>query len=155
MELTEEVAVKLRDIETSPAITCDSDAHVNQVARIMRENRVGSVLVVEGTGKVVGIVTDRDLVERVLASEMDASTRVEEVMSRDVECAREDDDVLRAADQMMTRGCRRLPVLAHDGGVAGVVSLDDLVIAFANPMQQLARAVGREILPVPILLGLV
>jgi CBS domain-containing protein len=146
--------VKLRDIETSPAITCAPDAHISQVARIMREKRVGSVLVVDGS-KVVGIVTDRDLVERVLASEREPATEVEEVMSRDVVCGHEDDDVLRAADQMATRVCRRLPVLAEDGRLTGVVSLDDLVLAFANPMQQLARAIGREILPVPMLLGLV
>lgn len=145
----------MRDIETSPAITCEPDAHVSHVAGMLRENRVGSVLVVDETGAVVGIVTDRDLVERVIASEREPSTRVKEVMSRDVVCAREDDDVLRAADQMATRVCRRLPVLAHDGRVAGVVSLDDLVLAFANPMEQLARAIGREILPAPMLLGLV
>ena len=56
---------------------------------------------------------------------------------------------------MATRVCRRLPVLASDGRLAGVVSLDDLVLAFTNPMQQLARAIGREILPAPMLLGLV
>jgi signal-transduction protein with cAMP-binding, CBS, and nucleotidyltransferase domain len=147
--------VKLRDIETSPAITCAPDAHITQVARIMREKRVGSVLVVDGSAKVVGIVTDRDLVERVLASEREPSTEVEEVMSRDVVCGHEEDDALRAADQMATRVCRRLPVLATDGRLTGVVSLDDLVLAFANPMQQLARAIGHEIVPVPLLLGLV
>lgn len=147
--------MKVRDVETSPAITCGPDAPVSQVARIMSESRVGSVLVVDAIGAVVGVVTDRDLVERVIAPEREPSTRVEEVMSRDVVCAREDDDVLRAADQMAARVCRRLPVLARNGRLAGVISLDDLVLAFANPMEQLARAIGREILPAPMLLGLV
>jgi signal-transduction protein with cAMP-binding, CBS, and nucleotidyltransferase domain len=148
------MAMRVRDIETSPAITCEPGAHVSQVARMMREKRVGSVFVVDEIGVVVGVVTDRDLVERVIAPEREPSTRVEEVMSHDVVCAQEDDDVLRAADQMATRVCRRLPVLASDGRLAGVVSLDDLVLAFANPMEQLARAIGREILPAPMLLGL-
>ena len=61
--------MRVRDIERSPAITCEPDAQVSQVARMMREQRVGSVFVVDEIGAVVGVVTDRDLVERVIAPE--------------------------------------------------------------------------------------
>ena len=146
--------MKVGALERSPAVVCSSDAPVAQVARMMREHNVGSVVVVDDEVRVVGIVTDRDLVERVLASDRDATTRTEDVMTHDVVCANEDDDVFTAASQMATRACRRLPVVNADGLLQGVVSLDDLVIAFARPMDQLARAIGLEVLPRPALIGL-
>jgi CBS domain-containing protein len=121
---------------------------------MMREANVGSVVITNGE-VVVGIVTDRDLVERVLASDGDAATPVANVMTHDVVCAHEDDDILTAANHMATRACRRLPVVDDDGRLRGMVSLDDLVMALARPMNELARAIGIEVLPKPSLVGLI
>ena len=146
--------MKVGALETSPAVTCSADAPVVQVARTMCEQNVGSVVVVDDNARVVGIVTDRDLVERVLAPDRGATTRTADVMTHDVICAHEDDDMFAAANLMATHACRRLPVIDANGCLRGLISSDDLVMAFARPMDQLARAIGLEVLPRPALTGL-
>lgn len=97
---------------------------VAKVAALMREKDIGAVLV-DGGGGMTGLVTDRDLVVRVMADAGSPSTMVSAVCTMHPLCLRPDDDVDTALETMRTHAVRRVPVV--DNGVAvGVVSLGDL-----------------------------
>lgn len=118
------------------------------IARLMREHHVGDVLVVEerdGRRVPVGIVTDRDLVIEVLASESDAGQfRVADIMTADLLTANEADDTMETLQRMRNAGVRRMPVVSDDGALVGIITVDDYINVFAEQMEDLVRLVSRE-----------
>lgn len=117
----------LRDVMTSEVVTAPADAPVRQVAALMRERNVGSVIVVDAAGAPVGFVTDRDLTIDVLADGHDHDAAVEGHASSPVVTGTPGMDVLDAVERMAEHGIRRLPVL-DDGRLTGIVTLDDLAV---------------------------
>lgn len=119
-----------------------------EIARLMREQHVGDVLVVEehnGRRVPVGIVTDRDLVIEVLASESDPSQfQVADIMTRDLLTARDSDDTMATLQRMRNAGVRRMPVVDADGALLGIITVDDFINVFAEQMEDLVRLVSRE-----------
>ena len=128
----------------SVAVTCGPDLSLAEAAGFMEQENVGSVVVVDELGVVLGIVTDRDIAVRGMGPELAPSTPVSAVMTRDVILLREDADLSDAAGQMAAAECRRLPVLGLDGSLKGVVTLDDLMVLFAHQTDSLAQAVAAE-----------
>ncbi|MBU3739853.1 MAG: CBS domain-containing protein [Rhodoferax sp.] len=100
-------------------------------AALMRENHVGSLVVVQETSglrMVVGMLTDRDVVTAVIAPGLDAQVlRVEDVMSTDLLTAREDDSLIDLMQAMRRKGVRRVPVVGPQGELVGLVALDDVL----------------------------
>lgn len=121
---------------------------LNGAARLMRENHVGSLVVVDETGGkriVVGMLTDRDIVTSVLASDLDCSTlMVEDVMSTDVVTVREDDSLIDVMQIMRRKGVRRVPVVGAEGELLGLVTLDDLLEILAQELGLLVSAIETE-----------
>lgn len=114
------------------------------VARRMRDRQVGSVIVVDD-GRPVGIVTDRDLVMRVLAEGRDPrTTRVSEVMTPSPTTIVEDATLETATSYMRHGRFRRLPVVGGDGRVAGVIALDDVIALVAAELADVGPLLGRE-----------
>jgi CBS domain-containing protein len=119
--------MSLCKLGTSTLVTATSKMSVADASRLMREARVGCVVVLEGR-RPVGILTDRDLVTRVMAEARDPSAvTVGQVMTRDPVTVRDDLDPADAAWRMRERKIRRLPVVDDDGAVMGIVTLDDLI----------------------------
>lgn len=122
--------------------TIDDDATCHEMAEAMRDNAVGS-LVVMRTGAPVGIVTDRDLLRRVIAAGRDTEdTRAGDIMSRPlVSVAPESplDDVVSA---MAARSIRRVPVV-RGNDLVGMVSLDDLLVSLTSELKDVSDA-GRR-----------
>ncbi|MET9881155.1 CBS domain-containing protein [Actinacidiphila glaucinigra] len=117
----------IREIMTSDPVTVDPQTPVVEVARRMREEHIGDVLVTEGD-RLRGLVTDRDLVVRVLAEGENISGKtVQEAVSGDLASVSPDDDIDRAVQLMREHSVRRLPVVEDDHPV-GIVSLGDLAI---------------------------
>jgi CBS domain-containing protein len=97
-----------------------------QVARYMTERRVGAVCVLEGT-RLVGVVSERDIMSRVVAREVDPDkVQVKDVMTRDLVVAEAGDTHEDGLRKMKQAGCRHLPVV-QDGRLAGMVSQRDLL----------------------------
>jgi CBS domain-containing protein len=121
---------------------------LDEAARLMRDQHVGSLVVIDesAAGRVpVGMITDRDIVVAVVAKDLDARTlTVGEVMAPDVALARESDSEFEVLRLMRRRGIRRVPVVAADGTLAGLVTLDDLLGLLAEELGNLARAVEAE-----------
>jgi len=99
---------------------------VQSAARRMRDENVGFLPVSDQARKVLGTVTDRDLAIRVLASGGPSTTRVEEVMTREVVSCRPEDD-LRTAEQLMAKNHKsRIMCIDSQGRLVGVISLSDI-----------------------------
>ncbi len=115
---------------------------VQAAAERMTQQHVGALVIVDGEGRPVGILTDRDIVCRVLNERRDPSaTSIQEVMSADPVVAHMNDRIDEAAFAMNQKGVRRLPVINASGKVIGMVSLDDLLVLFASELGQTVGAV--------------
>lgn len=119
-------------------------------ARLMRENHIGYLIVVEPnlgdpTVNPVGVLTDRDIVVTVVARETDPrSLKVGDVMTRQPVVAAEDDSIATALQEMRRIGVRRLPVVGQRGQLVGVLSLDDVLDGLAAELQNVAGSIRRE-----------
>jgi CBS domain-containing protein len=119
--------VLIRDVMTESVVTASSSAAVRDVAELMRERHVGSIVLVDHDGNPEGIVTDRDLAVSVLADGRDPSDRASDHASAPVVTGTVDMDVSAAAELMVAHAIRRLPVLDGER-MTGIVTLDDLVV---------------------------
>jgi len=121
---------------------------VDEAARLMREQHVGCLVVVEETlaGRLtVGILTDRDIVIAVVARDLDPSVvTVGDVMSSDLATARDGDSVLDALAAMRHKGVRRLPVTDAKGGLIGLITIDDVLGVIAEQLHGLVGTVASE-----------
>jgi CBS domain-containing protein len=121
------MAQHVRDIMTSAPVTVEPQTSVTQVARLMRDEDIGAVLVAEGDD-LRGLVSDRDLVVRALAEGGDPDeTTVAGVCSGDLYTITPDEDLDQAVRLMREHAVRRVPVVDH-GRPVGIVSLGDLAM---------------------------
>jgi len=125
------------------------DMTVAGAAKLMRENHVGSVVVVErmngGKRFPVGIITDRDVVVEVVAPGLDAETiTVGDIMGGELVTVRENEGLLETMEIMRYKGVRRIPVVDTAGELIGIASIDDLLEVLAEEMTELAKIVARE-----------
>jgi signal-transduction protein with cAMP-binding, CBS, and nucleotidyltransferase domain len=134
--------MKVADVMHTPAVACQATAPVKEVAHLMQERNVGSVIVVDGGGYVAGIVTDRDLALRGYGKGHSGDVPVTELMTRDVATVVPQATTEFAADRMMVRGIRRLPVVDDDGRLHGLVALDDLVRELTRQADSLVSTLG-------------
>lgn len=141
--------MEIREVMTRSVVTASAAAPVRDVAELMRERGVGSVVLVEADGETVtGLVTDRDLTVSVLAGGRDPAEPVREHASSPVIAVGPSDDVQAAAELMVEHGIRRLPVLT-EGMLIGIVTLDDLAARTGDSelAHQLTAQVARTALP--------
>jgi len=121
---------------------------LNGAARLMRENHVGCLVVVDevdGLRIVSGLLTDRDIVTAVLASDLDpAKLRVEDVMSTDLVSAREADSLIDLVRTMRRKSVRRIPVVGGQGELVGLVTLDDVLDILSDELVLLVGAIASQ-----------
>jgi CBS domain-containing protein len=129
-------------------VTARRTTPLTEAARLMREHHVGSLVVVDESGKgrvPVGILTDRDIVVAAVAAEVDPRTLTAgEVMSGELATVRAADSAEVALRLMRRRGIRRVPVVSEDGTLAGIVTLDDLLEKVAEQLSDAVRAIASE-----------
>ncbi|CAN7584355.1 CBS domain-containing protein [Phenylobacterium sp. LjRoot219] len=130
--------MQVSEVMTAQVTTATPRTTIKDVARTMAEVESGAVPIVDD-GKVVGLVTDRDIVLRVVAEGKGLETPVSEVMTEGVETCREDDNVADATGKMSSKQIRRLVVLNESGKLAGILSLGDVAIDYG------AKAVGKTL----------
>jgi CBS domain-containing protein len=129
--------MKIRELMIADVEALDPDAPLVEAALRMAETGCGLVPIME-KGRVVGIITDRDIVVRALARGLNIEeTTVEEIMTPEVLHCREDEDADEAARLMARHRVRRLVVFGLEGDLAGIVSREDL--RAAGIMQEPAR----------------
>jgi CBS domain-containing protein len=117
---------KVRDVMTAEPIVLQRDQSIADAARAMRDNAMGSILVVDGD-KLCGLVTDRDIVVRALAESAAPSSPIGAVCTPHLVAVEADDDTTEALQVMQDNAVRRLPVMDH-GRIVGIVSIGDLAV---------------------------
>ncbi len=127
---------KCSDIMTKDVVTCTPEDTIVEVAQLMKNEDIGPVLIVdnERSKTLVGIVTDRDIVVKVIADGQDANTtRVGDVMSKKLVTCRADDDVDVAMKAMAQFQLRRIPVVEENMRLVGIISQADLATRVDAP----------------------
>ena len=119
--------MRCREIMTSNVRTASPDTPLREVATMMRDGDVGSLPVVE-SGKLVGIVTDRDIVVRAIAEGKEASAPVSDAMTAEIYAVRPDDFVFEAIRMMGDRQVRRIPVVGESGELVGIIAMADIAL---------------------------
>ena len=118
--------------------------NVKEAAKFMEEKNVGSIVVVGG-GKPVGIVTDRDILLRVMNRGLDPEkTSVDEVMTRDIVALREDMGLFEALEQVKGEGIRRFPIVDAKGQLKGIMTLDDILYLLGKEMSDVSSIIEKE-----------
>jgi len=142
--------IRCRDIMTRELSVATRDTTLREVAILMKEEDTGVIPVVDyhvpggngkttdsprgntnstKYGKLVGLITDRDLVVRGIAEDKDwATTRAEEVMSTDLQTARPNDRVVDVIRKMGDKQVRRIPVVGESGNLLGIISMRDIAV---------------------------
>jgi CBS domain-containing protein len=134
-----------RNMVVQPATASCYDA-----AELMRDRNVGSVVVIDEDTRPLGLVTDRDLVTRVVAERRDPNQiSLREIMSPNPIFLSHRRGLDEAVRTLRDQGLRRLPIVDDQGKVMGVVSLDDILMRLATQLDALGRAVQRELGPPP------
>jgi CBS domain-containing protein len=141
--------MKIGEICNRSVSTISKDASILEVAREMREHHIGDVIVTErsdGAEKPIGIVTDRDIVIELLAEEVALGTvDVGDVMSMTLVTAPHDADLFETLRFMGIKGVRRIPVLDDDGGLYGILSVDDVLSVLTKELSFIAEISARQI----------
>ena len=135
-----------RNVMTSNPQCCSADTPLNEVAKLMVECDCGEIPVVDSAKKLVGVVTDRDIVCRAVAKNMNtASAKASEVMTSPVVSVAEDcllDDVVATMEEHQIR---RVPVLDAGGCVCGIISQADVALhAQESETGELVKEVSRD-----------
>jgi CBS domain-containing protein len=126
--------MKILDIMTREVRTCGLDTSLTEVARLMRTGCCGAIPVVDADGGIAGVVTDRDISMAIVTSaRKPINIAAREIMSPHVHACAPDDDVRTALQTMKNARVRRLPVVGHGGRLAGIVSMDDIILRALAP----------------------
>lgn len=121
--------MKVKEIMTQSAVCCSPETNVGRAVQLLWERNVGMLPVVNGEGKLVGVVTDRDLcIAMGTRNRLPGELSVGEVAVRKVFTCEPDDDVHIALSLMSAKQVRRLPVVNKDGIPQGILSMDDLIV---------------------------
>jgi CBS domain-containing protein len=140
--------MKTGDICTRNVVTAKASINLAEAAGVMRDKHVGSLVVVDEREPLhpVGIITDRDIVVKVVAGGVNARTVTadEVVAGRTLMVAREDDLAIESLRTMRRNGVRRLPVVDAIGQLVGIVALDDFLEAESEALADMVEAMSRE-----------
>ncbi len=139
----------VKDVMTSPVITIKEDGIVHELAKLMDKNDVGCIIVTDKTGKPVGIITERDLITRVLAKNLLATkVKAKKVMTSPLLTIDPDEPLAEAARKMSRLNVRRLGVI-YKANLVGLVSSKDILAVtpeLLETIQEQAR-INKEPMP--------
>jgi CBS domain-containing protein len=136
------------EICTRSVIYAYGRTSIVEAAQLMRRHHVGCLVVVEDTArmrKVVGMLTDRDIVTAVIVANVDLyKLCVEDVMTTDLVTAQTEDSLIDLIRAMHDKGVRRIPVVGIQGEMVGIAALDDVLAILAEELNLLVAAMTSE-----------
>jgi CBS domain-containing protein len=135
----------LTDFCKAPVITISPDQKVLDAVNLMMNKNIGCVVVIEQE-RPIGILTDRDLVVRVMAQRKDvANMLVREAMTPNPIVAPEAIGIWELIQAIKKHGVRRFPIVAGDGKLVGIITLDDLIELIGEELSSLSRGIAAEL----------
>jgi CBS domain-containing protein len=133
-----------QEIMTKNPACCSPDTKLNQVARMMVEHDCGEIPVVDQSGNLQGVVTDRDICCRAVANDCNTcEVSAHEIMSAPVMCVRMDTSVDECAHKMEQNMIRRIPVVDENGKCCGIVSQADIACKADGQIEELLVQVSQ------------
>ena len=132
----------------SEVVTVVPDDRVAIATGKMEKHNVGAVVVVDGE-QVVGILTDRDVVVRVMNRGLSQETAVADVMTKNPTTVWDDQGVFDATQSVLGRGIRRLPIVDRHDRLVGMITTDDLLTLLAKELYNVAQALEPALAPKP------
>ena len=126
-ELSAVSRTRCREIMTKNVRTATREMSLREIAAIMRDGDMGAVPVVDD-GKLIGIVTDRDIVVRCIADGREADAAINEAMTSELFTVAPDDFVFEAIRLMGDKQVRRVPVVDENGQLAGIIAMADIAL---------------------------
>ena len=137
--------MSLRNFCRKPLISVSPETNIPEACRLMEQNNVGCV-VVETSGKLCGILTDRDIALRVAGAEKEpGKTTVREIMTPDPIRVFADRDIRHLTSLMRTYHVRRVPIVEGFDTTVGIVTLDDLMAQVGSEISEISRAIAEEL----------
>lgn len=137
--------MSLRNFCRKPLISVSPETNITEACRLMEQNNVGCV-VVETSGKLCGILTDRDIALRVAGAEKEpGKTTVREIMTPDPIRVFADRDIHHLTSLMRTYHVRRVPIVEGFDTTVGIVTLDDLMAQVGSEISEISRAIAEEL----------
>lgn len=134
--------MSLENFCRKPVVKIAPEQNVTEACRAMEENNVGS-LVVEGEGKLCGIITDRDIALKVVGASRDPqNTTVKEIMTADPIRVSVDKDLRHLTSLMHAFHVRRVPIVNGHDIIVGIITLDDVVALLAHEMSEIGKAIS-------------
>lgn len=135
----------VRDFARAKAVTAAAEESIREAARRMDSHGVGCLVVVDAEERPVGMLTDRDIVVRVLRRRRDPdATRVGDVMQQDVTVVRESTPLVVAVRRMRRDGLRRTPLVDEQGRLCGIITSDDVLQLLSSELAGIAEAVRSQ-----------
>ncbi|MEX2153608.1 MAG: CBS domain-containing protein [Gemmatimonadaceae bacterium] len=120
--------MKIQDVMTREPRTVTPETSVREAARLMKEESVGIIPVVDASRRLIGVITDRDIALRIVAEGKDVNTSVHDVMSSDqLKTCRPDEDLDSAMETMASEQVRRIPIVDERGSLVGILAQADVV----------------------------
>jgi CBS domain-containing protein len=135
------------EVMTPSPTACQPSHTAIEAAELMRREDCGLVPVVSENGKLIGVVTDRDIVVKVVAEGRDPrNTAISEVMSTDLVTCLPQESIETVMEQMATRQVRRIPIVERDGTLVGIVAQADIATRVSSPQEtgQVVQAISEE-----------
>ncbi len=121
--------IKVADVMKKNVVTLHANATVQEAARVMKDKGIGSIIVIEGN-EAKGILTERDIVRKVVAEMKPLTTRVKDVMSHPLIVVEPETALEDAARVMHDNNIRRLPVINREGLLVGILTENDIMSLF-------------------------
>ncbi len=141
------MVIKIRDIMTSPVITMRKNAKVSEAASAMCAHNIGSLIVVDREEKPVGIITERDMIRKIVVTcKNPKAINVTQIMSSPLVTGNPDMDLENAAKLMIKKEIKRLPIV-EEGRLAGIATFTDLIRSQPQIVASLERSIGIDKLP--------
>ncbi len=140
--------MRVEEVCNREVVVISREATLLEAAKLMRSQHVGTVVVADeqnGNPIPVGILTDRDMVIALIAEEVPLNAvSVGDVMSCELIISRESDGLFETVEHMRDRGVRRLPVVAENGSLVGILAVDDVLDLLAEQLTALVKLVACE-----------
>jgi len=134
----------IKDVARETVVTATPEESAMAVAQTMREENVGSTVVVDDD-EPVGIITDRDLALHVVSENADAAElTAAELMTENPFTVTEEAGVYGVLSRIADVGVRRVPIVDHDGAITGIVTLDDFVVLLTNELENVSEVIQVE-----------
>lgn len=140
--------MRISEVMTENVVSADAESSIGEVAALMRDRNVGSVIIMDGT-RPIAMITDRDIALIVGADGVDRGKGVKPYAAHPLVTGDIEMDVEEAAAHMVQNRVRRLPILDGEGALAGIVTLDDLAVRTGDleMSQHITSQVAKAALP--------